>query len=233
MEAPSTRSRIGGNWTGQLLATRRGALIVAAISALAAGVLLYLFVHHYRQTAVAAAPQQGYVFVAAHYIPPGTPEQTIAAEGLLKRTEVPLTQMVAGAIADPSAITGETSVNAIAAGQQVTAADFSRTDVALDAALSGSQRAIAVPLDPAHGLTAYLQPGSTVDVMVDSTKRTIVVAQGVEVLANSGGDVVLRVTDRQALIIAGASDNSKIWLTLRPSIGARSSTQVGDSTPNL
>jgi len=233
MEASSPpRSRIGGSWTAQLLASRRGALLIAVIAAIIAGLLIFLFVQHYKKTPtattpVAAVPANSYVFIAGKYIPTGTPSSTVASEGLLRRTEVPTREVVAGAITDPSAITGEVSATDIAPGQQITVTDFTRAAVGLSSYLTGDQRAIAVPLDAAHGLTSYLVQGSAVDVMTDVGKNVLMLAQNVPILANTGGDVVLRVTDKQALQIAYASDNTKIWLTLRPTVGAQQSVGVG------
>lgn len=229
MEAQNPRSRIGGSWAAQLLATRRGAMTVAAIAALLAGVLLYLFVQHYKSnsTPSAAAPSTVYVFEATRYIPAGTPAQSIASEGLLKKVQVSSKQAVPGAIPDPSVITGQVSATSIAPNQQVTAADFTHANVTIGAYLTGTQRAIAIPLDAPHGLTAYLAPGNTVDVMIDVGGGTQVLAQNLSVLENSGGDVVLRVTDKQALQIASASDSTKIWLVLRPPTGAQESIRVG------
>jgi Flp pilus assembly protein CpaB len=233
MEVPSIRNRIGGNWAGQLLSSRRGALAAAAITALLAGVLLYLFVQHYRQAPAVAAPTQAVVFVASQYIPAGTPASALASGGLLKRIEVPSTDAVVGAITDPSAITGEVSSTAVSAGQQISVTDFNHAAVTLGSYLTGDDRAIAVPLDAPHGLTSYLAQGDTVDVMVDLGSKTVVLAQDINVLANAGGDVVLKVTDTQALTIAGASDNTKIWLTLRPPTGGHDSVKVGSEEKNL
>lgn len=233
MEVPSIRNRIGGNLAGQLLSSRRGAVAIAAVAALLAAALLYLFVQHYRKTPVAAAPTQAIVFVASQYIPAGTPASTVASEGLLKRVEVPTTQAVAGAISDPSVITGEVSSIAVSAGQQVSVTDFTHSVVTIGSYLTGDYRAIAVPLDSSHGLTSYIAQGDNVDIMDDEGKDTVVLAQNIPVLANAGGDVVLKVSDAQALTLAGASDNSKIWLTLRPLTGGNNTVKVGSQETNL
>jgi len=233
MEVPSIRNRIGGNWTGQLLTSRRGALTIAATAAVLAGLLLYLFVRHYRRAPVVAAPTSISVFVADQYIPAGTPASTVAAGSMLKRIVLPSTQAVVGAIADPSAITGEVSATAIESGQQISVADFTHAVVTLGMYLSGDYRAIGVPLDAPHGLTTYLTQGDTVDIMDDETSKTVVIAQNVAVLENAGGIVVLKVTDAQALELAGSSDNSKLWLILRPPTGATESVRVGSQEGNL
>lgn len=229
MEAQNPRSRIGGNWTAQLLATRRGAMTVAAFAAVLAGFLMYMFVQHYKSnsTTAAAPPVNVDVFEATKYIPAGTPASSIASEGLLQRTQVSSKQAVAGAITDPSMIAGEVSSAGIEQGQQASAADFTHTTVTIGAYLTGTQRAISIPLDAPHGLTSYLAAGNTVDVMDDNGGTTTMLAQNVSVLENSGGDVVLRVSDRQALQISSASDATKLWLVLRPATQAAQSVQVG------
>jgi Flp pilus assembly protein CpaB len=236
MEAPNIRGkigRIGGGWSGQLLTSRRGSITVAAISAVLAGALIYLFVQHYRQAPVAATPTNATVFIATKYIPAGTPAATIASGGFLTRTVVPVAQVIAGAITDPSEIVGEASTQAVASGQQASLGDFSKAAVSIGAYLKGTDRAIAVPLDLSHGLTAYLRPGATVDILVGTPTKTIVLAQNVPILANTGGDVVLKVTDKQTLAMASASDKDKIWLTLRPATGATQSVAIGNTVSGL
>jgi Flp pilus assembly protein CpaB len=229
MEAQSSRSRIGGGWMDQLLSSRRGALLIAAVAAAAAGVLIYLFVQHYKKssTPVAAAPTNEFVFVASQFIPKGTAASVIAQQGLLRRTEVTSNQVVAGAVTDPSEISGQVSSTSIAAGQQVTIGDFTHTAVGLGAYLTGSQRAIALQLDAPHGLTSYLAAGNDVDISVDHAGVTTLVAQDVPVLQNQNGVVVLRLSDRQALMVEAGDDNDKIWLMLRPPTGATQTVKVG------
>ena len=82
-------------------------------------------------------------------------------------------------------------------------------------------------------MTTYLTQGDTVDIMDDETSKTVVIAQNVAVLENAGGIVVLKVTDAQALELAGSSDNSKLWLILRPPTGATESVRVGSQEGNL
>jgi Flp pilus assembly protein CpaB len=233
MEVPSIRNRIGGNWSDQLLSSRRGALTVAAVAALLAGLLLYLFVQHYRRAPVAAAPTDVSVIVATRYIPAGTLASTVYSDNILKRVEVPGKEAILGAITDPSAITGEVATASIAAGEQISVADFTHSVVTIDSYLSGDYRAIAVPLDASHGLTNYIAQGNTVDIMDDEGGKTVVVLQNIPVLANAGGDVIFKVTDAQALTLAGASDSSKLWLTLRPPNGGTQSIKVGTEETNL
>ena len=225
----SSRGNLGkvGSRRSPVLNSRGGALLIAVACAALAGLLIYLFVSHYNKKAAAPPPASVTVFEATRYIPRGTPQASVAAENLLKPVQVPAHQAVLGAISDPSEIVGEVSTGSIAAGQQVTAADFSHANITLASYLTGDQRAIAFSLDATHGLTAYIAEGDTVDIMAQAGGRTEMVAQNVPVLANAGGDVVVRVTDKQALKLASDTGVASLWLTLRPASGAKESVKLG------
>jgi Flp pilus assembly protein CpaB len=214
---------------GRNLNNRRTAILVAAVSAVAAAGLIYLFVTHYRKnTPAVVVPQSATVWLASRYIPAGTPQNQIAAGGLLKSTQVPVSQVVAGAINDPSVVAGEATSVAIEAGQQVTAGDFTRTTVnSITTYLKGDQRGVAFTFDSEHGLTSYLQPSDTVDVMATSGGSTELLVKDITVIANTGGNVVLRLTDKQALLVTAAAGKYSLWLTMRPTIKATNSVQVG------
>ena len=111
--------KLGSRRSGSSLQNRRTPILIAILSAVLAGVLISLFVSHYHKTTVQAAPETT-VFVARGYIPRGTPQSTVASGGMLKPVQVPVTQAIAGAITDPSAIAGQVSAEPISAGQQVT-----------------------------------------------------------------------------------------------------------------
>ena len=97
------------------------------------------------------------VFVASGYIPKGTPVSVIGSAQLLSRTTVPASKAVVGAITDPSVISGEVAASNIYPGQQLAASDFTAANVTVASLLTGNQRAIAIPLDSAHGLVGVVQ----------------------------------------------------------------------------
>jgi Flp pilus assembly protein CpaB len=241
MEASSVRKKIGGNWPGDSLSGRRGTLLIAVVAALAAGLLIFLFVQQYKKHVngtVSTSP----VFVATQFIQRGTSANVIATKSLFQRTLVKSDQVVTGAITDPSLIQGQVATKDIYPGQQLTAADFTTSDVTIASQLSGSQRAIAVPVDAAHGLVNYVHAGDYVDVLssfaggtgsttggaVTTLARHILVlatsASGGGIGTTGGDEAVLRVTDQLALEVAYAVDNGKVWITLRPPAGATNST---------
>jgi Flp pilus assembly protein CpaB len=198
-----------------------------------------VFVQQYKKSVkgtVSTTP----VFVATHFIQRGTSAEVIATGSLFQRTLVKSNQATPGAITDPAVLHGEVAVTNIYPDQQLTAADFTRANVTIASQLSGNQRAIALPVDAAHGLVGYVQAGDYVDVMASFSGGTGVqggivtpLAQNVLVLATGGhgggigasnnNALVVRVSDRVALEAAAAADNGKVWVTLRPTSGATDS----------
>lgn len=216
-----------GRTGGPSAANRRTAVIVAVVSAVLAAALIYLFVQHYRKPSPPAAPKVTTVWVATKRIPLGTPEPAAAAAGLFKQATVPVSKAVSGALTDPSLITADAASVTIVPGQQLTSGDWTPASDTIAADLKGTQRAVAFSLDAEHGLTSFLQPGNTVDVMGVSGATSTLLDQKIPILYNGGGLVVLNLTDRQALLLTAATGNYALWLSLRPSIGAKDSVKVG------
>jgi Flp pilus assembly protein CpaB len=210
---------------------RPTAVLVATVSAALAAALIYLFVTHYHKATpvvTAVVPQDTTVWVASRPIPAGTPQSQIAAAGLLKSTQVPPSQVVVGALTDPSLVAGQATSVAIVAGQQVTAADFTRTPAnSITPFIKGDQRGVAFTMDSEHGLTSYLQPNDTVDIMATSSGSTELLVKDVTIIANTAGIVVLRLTDKQALLVTAASGKYSLWFAMRPTVKGTNSVQVG------
>lgn len=221
------KARLGGRSQG--LPSRRNSILVAVLSAVLAAVLIYLFVSHYDNgTVQQLAPVEQTVWVATHPIPQGTPEAAIVGEGYIKAKQIPVGQVAVGAIDDPSQVLNEAATAPIAVGQQITASDFTRSQAVISGLLKGDERGVAFSLDSEHGITSYLASGDTVDVMgvSEKTGTSELLVQDVPVLANSAGIVVLRLTDRQALLVTAATANYSLWLSLRPSLDAKNSVKV-------
>jgi len=215
-----------GSRRSQTLNSRGRSLLVAGACAVLAGVLIYLFVSHYNKSSNQTVAQVT-VYQASKYIPAGTPQALVAQQGLLKPVQVPSKQVPLGAITNPGEITGEVASAPITAGTTITTANFTHSAVTISSYLRGDERAVGFALDPPHGLTAYIAQGSTVDVMGQNQGTAEVLVQNVTVLANANGDVVLRVTDKQALALAAATGISNLWLALRPVTGATDSVKLG------
>ena len=241
MEASSSSRRRSSGLGGAMFSTRRGAITTAALAALLAGVLLYAFVQSYKKGGTPTVVNTP-VFVASQFIPRGTPVSVIASGQLMSRTTVPSSHVIAGAIADPSAVKGEVAAADIYPGQQLTATDFTSGTVSLASQLTGVNRAIAIPVDTAHGLVGFVHTGDHVDVLESLNGVVSVLAQNITVLnapssggggvggGSSGGDIILQVTPRLAVQAAYAADNGKIWVVLRPPVGAIGSTSSSVGT---
>jgi Flp pilus assembly protein CpaB len=227
MEASRHFGKLGIGGRSQGPSSRKNAILVAVLSAVLAAALIYLFVTHYKKNAtpqVVTAPPAT-VWVATHAILQGTPESEVAAQGYFKPTQVAATSVMAGAITDPALVAGEVAQSTIAAGQQITATDFAKGPV-LASALKGNQRAVAFSFDTEHGITSWLAVGDTVDVMLLHKNKSELIDQNVTVLENEGGLVVLKLTDKQALLLTGFTQQGSLWLSLRPALKASNSIRI-------
>jgi Flp pilus assembly protein CpaB len=229
----------------KLVSTRKGTLIVALLIAMLAGASILLYLNSYRSS----LEQQGAlvtVLVAKETIPKGTAGSVIAAKDLYTVTTIRESQLLEGAMSDPATLRDKVATQAIFEGAQLTAIDFGAAGDSLAAQLTDKERVISVPLDSAHGLIDGIEAGNRVDVYagfnvipLGADGRPInggqarpmlrrilsdvpVVAVGDK--AKGTTNVSLGVDDVEAAKVAFASDNGKLWLALRPSAGAKSST---------
>jgi Flp pilus assembly protein CpaB len=187
--------------------------------------------------------------VAQSLIPKGTVGSVVASDGLYKATTLPSGQVEAAAITDAAVLGKQVATSDIYPGEQITSSDFQVGGDAIRGRLSGNQRAVAVPLDAAHGLLGVVREGDHVDVLAGFNAanassgaakpvlRTLI--RDVLVLSVPGGEssegatangagtsLVIRANDQQAAAMAFASDNGKVWFVLRPPAGATNSGQA-------
>jgi Flp pilus assembly protein CpaB len=234
--------------TRKLLATREGTLGFAALAGVLAVVLLLMFMHTYKRT-VDDGAQPVTVLVARESLAKGVSGDVIAEKGMFQATGLKRDQVKDGAITDPAGLRGQVSVHAIVRGQQLTEADFGKPNNHVLSRIAGDQRAVSVGLDAAHGMVGQIRTGDHVDVFAgfqvqpDGTggrARPVlrVLLQDVEVLdapdapkqgqgfnsQTQAQNLVLRVPEKEAPNVAFASDNGKLWLSLRPAAGAKQRT---------
>jgi Flp pilus assembly protein CpaB len=184
--------------------------------------------------------------VAKSLIEKGTPGDVVAVKELFQGTETPKSRVKEGAVTDPATLRGRVAVQDIYPGQQITVADFSSTVTdALGTRLVDEERAIAVPLDSAHGMIGHIEAGDRVDVFAGFNvvpavgpfagkaqpvikvlmQKALVLeapSSGGQTAAGTGDEsaIVLRTNRDQAAEIAWAVDNGKVWVVLRPRAGA-------------
>jgi Flp pilus assembly protein CpaB len=215
-------------FAGRLFKTRGSALLIGGIAAVVAAILLVAYLSSYRSS-VNSSSRPMPVLVAKKLIPRGTSGTVVAQEGLYQATTVPKNQLKDAAIADPAAINDRVTATDIYPGQQLTQDDFStESSGAVTALISGAQRAISVPVDAAHGLIGQVNAGDHVDVYVGLSQQTTtpvmkLLASNILVLvppSSGSSDAVLRVSGAQAAKFAYSVDNARLWLVLRPQLGA-------------
>jgi Flp pilus assembly protein CpaB len=234
----------------KLLSTKRGTLIVAGAAALFAGALILIYLNGYRNS-VKSAGAPVTVLIARQNIPKGTSGTVVASKHLFTTTTMRESQLREGAFSDPTSLNGKVTTREIYKGAQLTAGAFATGGESLTAKLTNKERILGVPLDSAHGLIGEIEAGSHVDVYAlfkiiphraDGTpigggtaysilKRIITDVTVVDIAGKSGTGlgasstttkVLLRLTDKQAGDVAFASDEGKVWLSLRPGAGATS-----------
>jgi Flp pilus assembly protein CpaB len=227
----------------KLLSTRRGTALVAGACALLAALVLTVFLQQYRRS-VNGADKTVTVLVAKSLIEKGSSGTVMAEKSIFQTAQVQKRALKNGAIADPADLRGKVAVNDIYPGEQLVVSDFAPSTGGVRDQIQGDDRGIALPLDAAHGLIGDIQAGDHVDVfallggtggvagvpgdprgVLVTLMRDLVVLQAPKAAKGGSGSgqtqqVVLRATDSQAAKLAWASDNAKIWLVLRPKIGA-------------
>jgi Flp pilus assembly protein CpaB len=221
----------------RLVGTRRGALTVGIGAAVVAGLVLVVYLKQYRAS-VNSGSKAMTVLVAKRLIEKDTPGNLIGVKHLFQIATVPRSELKIGALADPGVLRGRVALADIYPGQQLTVADFTATTTeAIPTRISGSQRALSLPLDGAHGMIGQVATGNHVDVWagfntVNGVPVVGLVAPNVLVLSapaavggglgggGGTGNIVLRVSPRESARLAYSSDNGHIWIVLRPQVGA-------------
>ncbi len=216
----AVKAKIGSS-RGMTLALGIGAAALAAI-------LLVVYINRYRSSVNsenAATP----VLVAKNLIPQGTSGQIIAQKGLFQVASLPKSDLKVGALSDPAYLNGRVAASDIFPGQQITTSDMSVTTTeAVPTKLTGTERALAVPIDAARGLVGYTQDGDHVDIYValngDNGAVLTLLAPDIEILrapATGGTTYVLKAPAPLAERLAFASDNGTLWFLARPLVGAK------------
>src|SRR5918995_1380785 len=212
----------------KVLSTRGGTTVVAVISALLAAGVLMIFLSQYRES-VGVADDVSTVLVAKNLIEKGSPGDVIAEDALFQTTRVRKDDLKDGAISDPSSLKGKIATTDVFPGEQLVAKEFVDATPSIINRLRGFDRAIAVPLDEAHGMIGNIKSGDRRATLRVIVHNALVLKAPDKPAAGSGGGpsttkpVILRVSDRKASEIAFAADIGKVWIVARPKVGAKES----------
>ena len=235
-----------------LLATRRGAIVVATVAGLAALAVLLVFMANYRNS-VRSGNEPVQVLVASRQLGSGTSGDAIAEAGLFQTSEIRGDEAAAGALTDVGALRGKHTTTTIYSGQQLTAGDFAAGADPIAGRLAGTERALSVPVGTARGNVGQVKDGSRVDVLggfnaeeaggralpaLDVLARDVLVLSvppkpsGLSVGGGREQEVVLRLSDRDAARVAFATDHGDVWLAIRPPTTLASDSRVGAGSPS-
>jgi Flp pilus assembly protein CpaB len=243
LETPTKRQ---GRDLRKVVSTRGGSAAAAVITALLAGAVLLVFLSQYKDS-VKDDNDLTTALVAQRLIEKGSSGDVIATQGLYQTTRIKKGDLKDGAISDPANLRGKAAAKDILPGEQLTANDFTAAGDSLASRLAGDQRAIALPLDGAHGLIGQVRTGDRVDVIGGfnwdrggsgaSIPVARVLAQNVLVLkapakakssavgGSEGNNLVLQVPVDTATELAFASDNGKLWVVERPKAGSKNASE--------
>jgi pilus assembly protein CpaB len=223
--------------------TRRGAVTIAAVSAVLAGMLLLAFVTQYKKDVQAGTLEQP-ALVADRLIPKGTAGSVVVSDGLFQPASVQRESLESGALTSAAMLEGKVATRDVYPGEQLTAADFAASADPLRSPLRGVQRAMAVPIDSAHGMVGELRAGDKVDIIAGFNAAGASTGRGRPEMRTLASDILVlkapedsakapngnvseklsvRLAADQAAKVAFAADNGKVWFILRPPAGAKDS----------
>jgi len=216
-----------------LFSTRRGSIMVGVAAAVIAGIVLFAYLHAYRNSVKGSAAPAS-VLVAKNLIQKGTSGDTIGSGGQYQVASVPKGQLQVGALTDPAALTGRVAVADIYPGQQLTATSFVyAAPGTLSTKLTGTDRAITVSMDANRGMIGQIGAGDRIDIFVGLNSQGIHGSQPVIKLlmsnvlvlrapyAGGSGAYTLRAPENQVAQLAFAADNGHMWFVARPASGAK------------
>lgn len=183
----------------------RGIAIVVALVAIAYVVISHR--NHHDGLDTGGVPVD--VLVASKRIQRGTPGNVIRTTGLYEIRNIPQSNIEPGAIVDPAAFAGRVALTDIAAGQQLTTADFGRCACLFTP--GPSRRAVIVSPREIRG---HVTAGSHVDVW-DGGRHRLYSDMDVLAVGAADGTVTLGATPRQAGRLIYLIRTSKARLILR------------------
>jgi len=218
----------------RLFATRKGAVAVGLAAAAVALVLLLVYVKQYRHN-VSATAQTTQVLVARSLIQKGTPGNIVGTKHLYELRAVPKDTVRLGALIDPASLRTGVALNDIYPGQQLVVGDFGVPSNVLDTTISGAERAISIPIDSSRTLQGQIEAGDHIDIYWNGTATSTCATQFIALLlqnvnviqlAAGGGEITLQVDPVEAARLAYATDNGKLWFTLRAKVGVPAQAPV-------
>jgi Flp pilus assembly protein CpaB len=204
--------------SSKLFTTRQGTILLGVIAALIAAIALFAYLHNYRNS-VNGTNAQLQVLVAKQLIQKGTSGDVVGSTSLYEQTSIPKSQVQTGAFVDASSLAGTVAATDIYPNQQLTSTDFVASTGSVSTSLARNQRAVVIPLGSPQAVGGQIGAGSHVDVWTTSGQTSAELFQDMYILSVVGGNITFRASPLQAGTLILASQNSQVWLVLRPTVG--------------
>ena len=142
----------------KLFSTRGGTLLLAGLTALIAAIAVFAYVKHYRNS-VQEGGVPATVLVSSAPIVKGHLGAVVATKHLYQAQTIRESQLREGAISDPASLRGTVAKTDILPRPAAHRDRLHRGQWRARVQLAGTQRAITISIDAAHGMIGQLKDG--------------------------------------------------------------------------
>jgi Flp pilus assembly protein CpaB len=207
--------------------SRMVTLMLAVLTGAVAVAIVYLYVQRVEEQTT-RGQQMRTVLVASEEITAGTRWSQIIAAGLTESEEIPEKYVVTGAVgSDGDLLPGRVLARDLVDGEQLTTQAFAAdAQEAFDSQFEPGTQALSLPVERVRAAAGHVAAGSHLNAFETSdqegTRRIARRVEVVEVQPAAQGDpagldeMVLEVTEDQAVALINAQEQASLWFTLIP-----------------
>jgi Flp pilus assembly protein CpaB len=207
--------------------SRMVTLTLAVLTGAVAVAIVYLYVQRVEEQ-TARGQQVRTVLVASQEIPTGERWSEIFGAGWTRTEEIPEKYVVPGALGGPSDLPARSVLaRKVVAGEQLTYQAFAADEqTALGSQIKAGSQVLSLPVERVRAVAGHVAPGSRLNAFETTDQvGTNLIARRVEVVeiqpAAEGDptgldEMVLEVTERQAVALIKAQEQASLWFTLIP-----------------
>jgi Flp pilus assembly protein CpaB len=207
--------------------SRMVTLMLAVLTGAVAVAIVYLYVQRVEDES-ARGLEVREVLVAGQGIPAGTRWDEIFASGLTRTENIPEKYVVSGALGSASDLPARSVLaREVVAGEQLTSQAFAANQqTAFGYQFEAGTQALSLPVERVRAVAGHVAPGSRLNAFESTdqggTKPIARRIEVVEIQPAAEGDpagldeMVLQVTEDQALALINAQEQASLWFTLIP-----------------
>jgi Flp pilus assembly protein CpaB len=206
--------------------SRMVTLMLAVLTGAVAVAIVYLYVQRVEDQ-TARGLQVREVLVAAEEIPAGTRWDEIFAAGWSRTEDIPAKYVVRGALGRADDLApGNVLARDVVAGEQLTSQAFAaNAREAFENKFERGTQVLSLPVESARAVSGHVVPGSRLNAFETDDRGTRLIAGRIEVVeiqpAAEGDpagldEMVLEVTQPEAVDLIRAHEKASLWFTLMP-----------------